>query len=76
MYDVFSLKDFKFPDNFLWGAGYAGHQVEGNNIYSQKWKEEQDGKYPEKSGMACNSYNLYAQDHEIAASQLTEEELA
>lgn len=68
MYDVFSLKDFKFPDNFLWGAGYAGHQVEGNNIYSQKWKEEQDGKYPEKSGMACNSYNLYAQDHEIAAS--------
>lgn len=66
MYDVFSLKDFSFPENFLWGAGYAGHQVEGNNIHSQLWHKEISEDWKEKSGLACNSYELYKTDIEIS----------
>ncbi len=62
MYDIFSIKDFSFPDNFIWGSGYAGHQVEGNNIHSQNWKREQEGATLEKSGLACNSYELFETD--------------
>lgn len=66
MYDLFSLKDYKFPDGFLWGSGYAGHQVEGNNINNQFWQMEQEGKTKEKSGLACNSYEMYQTDIELA----------
>lgn len=63
MYDVFSLKDFSFPKGFLWGSSVAGHQVEGMNIHSQNYYEEENGtRYEEKSGMACNHYNLYKED--------------
>ena len=54
MYDVFSLNDFKFPENFIWGSGYAGHQVEGDNIHSQWWHYEQEGRYEQKSGKKIN----------------------
>ncbi len=66
MFDIFSLPEVKMPEGFLWGAGYAGHQVEGNNIHSQRWAWEEAGKYEEKSGMACNSYELWEKDVEIA----------
>lgn len=66
MFDIFSLPDFKMPDGFLWGAGYAGHQVEGNNVHSQNWKKEIDWNYAEKSGLACNSYELWKTDADIA----------
>lgn len=59
MFDIFSLPDFQMPKDFLWGAGYAGHQVEGNNIHSQNWKKEIDQHYAERSGLACNSYELW-----------------
>ena len=62
MYDIFSLKDIHMPEGFLWGSGYAGHQVEGMNVNSQRWKLEQEGRTAEKSGMACNSYALYKED--------------
>ena len=66
MFDVFSLPDVKMPDGFLWGAGYAGHQVEGNNVHSHLWKKEKDRDDPDrKSGMACNSYELWYKDVEI-----------
>ena len=65
MFDIFSLKDFKMPDGFLWGAGYSGHQVEGNNKYSQCWKKEIDENYSEKSGLACNSYEMYMTDIDL-----------
>ena len=67
MYDVFLLKDFSFPKDFIWGAGYAGHQVEGNNIHSNWWEKEQRGEMPEKSGLACNSYELFRTDIELAS---------
>ena len=66
MFDIFSLPEVKMPDGFLWGAGYAGHQVEGNNVHSQRYAWEEEGRYEEKSGMACNSYELWERDVEIA----------
>ncbi len=66
MTDVFSIKDFKFPEGFLWGSAVAGHQVEGNNIHSGHWHKEQEilKQNPdyEVSGMACNHYNMYEED--------------
>ncbi|MBQ1244986.1 MAG: hypothetical protein IIX94_04495, partial [Clostridia bacterium] len=64
MFDIFSLPEAKMPKDFLWGSGYAGHQVEGNNINSDRWFMEEN--YEEKSGMACNSYELWERDVEIA----------
>ena len=66
MFDIFSLPDFQMPEGFLWGAGYAGHQVEGNNIHSQNWKKEIDQHYEERSGLACNSYELWKTDVDLA----------
>lgn len=66
MTDVFSIQDFKFPTNFLWGSAVAGHQVEGNNIHSNNWYNEQQtlkvNPSYEVSGMACNHYNMYRED--------------
>ena len=66
MYDIFSLKPYQFPENFFFGSGYAGHQVEGNNCHSQWWHHEQAGATPEKSGVAVNSYELYQTDIALA----------
>ncbi len=66
MLDVFALKDFTFPKDFFWGSGYAGHQVEGNNVHSNRWRMETEGDWGEKSGMACNSYELYDKDFALA----------
>ena len=68
MYDVFSMKDFSFPDDFFFGSGYAGHQVEGNNTNNNIWREEMEGKFEEFSGKACNSYELYRKDIDLAVS--------
>lgn len=68
MFDVFSLKDFNFPEGFFWGSGYAGHQVEGNNVNSNRWLYETEGNWAEKSGLACNSYELYKEDINLVTS--------
>ena len=60
MYDVFSLKDYSFPGGFLWGSGYAGHQVEGNNKNNWFWDEEM-------AGLACNSYEMFREDINLCA---------
>lgn len=66
MTDVFSLKDFSFPKNFLWGSSTAAHQIEGNNIYSNNWNNEQQwlkaNPNAEISGTACNHYNMVEAD--------------
>ena len=66
MTDVFSLKDFSFPENFLWGSATAAHQIEGNNIYSNNWYAEQQwlkrDPNAEVSGAACNHYNMVEED--------------
>ncbi len=67
-----------FPNGFLWGAATAAHQIEGNNKNSDWWawehgqrREQQlrkQGKNPADfySGMACDSYNRFAEDFDLA----------
>jgi len=71
MYDVFSLPPVNFPAHFLWGSATAGHQIEGDNVHSQNWHEEQQEafwrddparKYRAPSGKACDHYRLYRED--------------
>ncbi len=71
MYDVFSLPAINFPTDFLWGSATAGHQIEGDNIHSQMWYNEQQEEFwrndPKRkvcaiSGKACDHYRLYRED--------------
>ncbi|MBS7247063.1 MAG: glycoside hydrolase family 1 protein [Candidatus Jordarchaeales archaeon] len=59
-----------FPDGFLWGCAVSAHQVEGNNTGNQWWQWEQQGKIFDGSvsGRACDHYNRYEEDFDIAAS--------
>jgi len=65
MYNIFQIPKLSMPEGFLWGSGYAGHQVEGNNINSSNYHVEIEQDYPEKSGMACNSYEMYKEDIDL-----------
>jgi beta-glucosidase len=60
----------KFPKGFLWGAATAGHQIEGNNTASDTWFLEhvKPTVFHEPSGDACNSFELWAQDLDLARS--------
>ena len=51
--------------HFLLGAATAGHQVEGNNIHSNWWHEEQLGKMP-KSMAAADHFRLFDSDFTMA----------
>ena len=66
MTDAFAIPDFTFPEGFLWGSATAAHQVEGDNIHSSNWYNEQRDhkKDPtrEVSGKACNHYQMYEED--------------
>lgn len=53
------------PEGFLLGAATSAHQVEGDNINSDWWHWEQQGKLP-KSGIATDHYHKYEEDFEIA----------
>lgn len=63
------MKEFIFPNNFLWGAATSGHQVEGNNINSESWVlEHLPGTiYTEPSGDACDHYHRYPADIALLA---------
>lgn len=69
MTDIFSMKNFKMPEGFLWGSSTAGHQIEGNNCHSDRWFSELEKEKTEEdfeaSGMACNHYNLYKEDTDL-----------
>ncbi|EFC83930.1 glycoside hydrolase family 1 protein [Parafrankia sp. EUN1f] len=53
-----------FPENFLWGAATAPHQVEGGNINSDMWRSERakNSRFAEPSGDACDHYHRYPED--------------
>lgn len=53
------------PERFLIGAAAAAHQVEGNNFNSDWWHEEKSARVP-ASGDACDHYNRYEEDFQIA----------
>ena len=57
-----------FPQDFLWGASTAGHQVEGNNVVSDNWFLEniKPTIYSTPSGDAANSFALWPQDMDLA----------
>jgi len=57
-----------FPDNFLWGAATAAHQVEGNNLNNDWWQLEQAAVgYIDGSGDALDSYHRYREDMQLLA---------
>ena len=51
------------------GAATAAHQVEGSNIHSDYWAQEQmpHSAFSEKSGAACDHYNRYEEDIRLLA---------
>jgi len=57
-----------FPDGFLWGVASAGHQNEGDNVHSDTWFAENvtPTVFRDRSGRACNAYELWADDIELA----------
>ncbi len=50
-----------FPKGFLWGAATSSYQVEGGNIHS-------DWESFKSAGKACDQYNLYEKDFDLAKS--------
>ena len=56
----------RFPQNFLWGSATSAHQIEGDNTNNDWWDAEQKGRLPHKSGKACDSYNRYEEDFDLA----------
>src|SRR6516225_5225479 len=48
-----------FPSGFLWGASTAPHQIEGNNVNSDWWAQEQVTPGMELSGDAVDSYHRW-----------------
>lgn len=63
------VPDFVFPQEFLWGAATAAHQVEGDNVNSDWWDWERAPGTPcvEPSGTACEHYARYPQDIALLA---------
>ena len=60
--------EFAFPPGFLWGAATSSHQVEGDNRCNDWWAAEQSGRLPHASGRACDHYERYEQDFDMAQS--------
>lgn len=59
----------KFDKNFMLGAATAAHQVEGNNIHSDYWVQEQlpNSMFKEPSLDAVDHYNRYEEDIKLLA---------
>ncbi len=58
-----------FPKGFFIGAATAAHQVEGNNVHSDYWAQEQlpHTSFAEPSGDACDHYHRYEEDIRLLA---------
>jgi len=63
------MADIAYPKTFLWGVATAGHQNEGDNTTSDTWFLENVTPtiFQERSGRACNSYELWPQDLDLAS---------
>lgn len=59
----------KFAPGFFIGAATAAHQVEGNNLNSDCWAQEQMGhtNYAEPSLDAVDHYNRYEEGIRLMA---------
>ena len=58
------MRQFVFPKDFLWGAATSSHQVEGNN--HNDWTEWEKKRGLVESGRACDHYNRFREDFDIA----------
>ncbi len=59
------MNELKFPEGFRWGSATSAHQIEGNN--HNDWSEWEKSRPPEfRSEKACDSYNRYEEDFDIA----------
>ncbi len=71
MNDIFAINDYAFPKDFIFGSATAGHQIEGNNIYSNNYAREvgsaKNNPKMEISGLAVNSYEMFEEDNRILA---------
>lgn len=58
------------PRGFLWGTAISAHQSEGNNTASDSWLLEKitPTAFKDPSGDACDSYERYEEDLDIAMS--------
>jgi beta-glucosidase len=63
------MSERQFPTGFLWGVAAAGHQSEGDNTGSDTWFAEHvtPSVFREPSGKACNGYELWREDVDLAA---------
>lgn len=70
-------KTLKFPSGFLWGVSTSAYQIEGGNVNDwSQWEKsparlkqlKAEGKNPEDyiCGQACDSYNRYEEDFDLA----------
>lgn len=59
-----------FPAGFLWGAGTAAHQVEGDNRANDWWSWERDPNSTSGglSGSACEHWTRYPGDLDLLAA--------
>ena len=57
----------KFPEGFTWGAATASYQVEGGIMNTDWAKAAEEGHVPH-TGKACDHYNRYEEDFDIAKS--------
>jgi len=57
--------DNKFLKDFLWGVAASSYQIEGNNSNSDWWEWEKQGKADNESGLACDYWNRYMEDHDL-----------
>lgn len=55
-----------FPKDFLWGAATSAHQIEGGNKNNDWYVNE--GRGVPVAGVACDSYNRYEEDFDLAVS--------
>jgi beta-glucosidase len=58
-----------FPQGFRWGVATSGHQTEGGDTGSDTWFLEhvRPMVFREPSGLACNGYQLWREDVDLAA---------
>jgi beta-glucosidase len=58
-----------FPADFRWGTATAAYQVEGNNLNSDWWGWEENGRILQnhRSGLACNWWENAEADLDLAA---------
>jgi beta-glucosidase len=59
-------KTLAFPKDFLWGTATSAYQVEGNNINADWWEWEKKLPKDKRSEKACDQYNLYQKDIDLA----------